>query len=176
MLMLYVMPCCAVLCSGDIGLLVVDFDDTCTEKDTISVLLNAVVEANAATAAAACASGNAQQAAQHTREELSALMKKLSVNYIEKQQALLDQLLPPGPTAAAAGDLKAAGAGAAAGGEGSGVVYDRAGLLSLCEALSDFDVGMNQVVVEAGALKGEGGGQEGRKVDGSRERAAGGRQ
>jgi hypothetical protein len=32
--------------AGHIGLLVVDFDDTATEKDTIPVLLNAAVEAN----------------------------------------------------------------------------------------------------------------------------------
>lgn len=32
--------------AGNIGLLVVDFDETCTEKDTIGALLGAAVEAN----------------------------------------------------------------------------------------------------------------------------------
>lgn len=136
---------CAVCCAGNIGLLVVDFDETCTEKDTISVLLNAVVEANARTAAAAaaaCASGSSVEAADHKNQELSALMKSLSANYIIKQQQLLDRLLPPvqdGPSAAA----------------GAARVYDEQGLRGFCEALSDFDVEMNQVVIDAGALKGE---------------------
>lgn len=129
-------PSSVMMHAGDIGLLVVDFDDTCTQKDTISVLLNAVVEANARKAAAACASGNSQQAADHARQELSGMMKQLSANYISKQQELLDRLLPSAAAAAA------------------NQPYDEKGLRGFCEALSDFDVEMNQVVIDAGALKG----------------------
>jgi hypothetical protein len=35
-----------VVVSGHVGLLVVDFDDTITEKDTIGALMTAAVEAN----------------------------------------------------------------------------------------------------------------------------------
>ena len=144
----------ALHCAGNIGLLVVDFDDTCTEKDTISVLLNAVVEANAsAAAAAASASGNAAEAAQHRRQELSAMMKTLSGNYLQKQQLLLDSLLPSDSTPAAAAAGPAAAAAAAA-------VYDEQGLRGFCESLSDFDVAMNQIVFDAGALKGKVGGRK----------------
>jgi hypothetical protein len=130
--------------------LVVDFDDTCTEKDTISVLLNAVVEANASAAAAAASASNAAEAAQHRRQELSAMMKTLSGNYLQKQQLLLDSLLPSDSTpAAAAGPAAAAAA-----------VYDEQGLRGFCESLSDFDVAMNQIVFDAGALKGKVGGRK----------------
>lgn len=136
----------------------VDFDETCTEKDTISVLLNAIVESNAYAAAAACASGNSAAAADHRRQELSGMMKTLSANYISKQQELLDRILSSVEAAAGvepAGNSAAAAGGAAAAGQGSRP-FDEQGLRGFCEQLSDFDVEMNQVVIDAGALKGEG--------------------
>jgi hypothetical protein len=151
------MSCCP---AGNIGLLVVDFDETCTEKDTIGVLLNAIVESNAYAAAAACASGNSAAAADHRRQELAALMKTLSANYVSKQQDILDRILAPVEAAAGVGTAgssaaAAGGAAAAAAGQGSRP-FDEQGLRSFCEQLSDFDVAMNQVVIDAGALKGEG--------------------
>jgi hypothetical protein len=148
----------------------VDFDETCTEKDTIGVLLSAIVESNAYTAAAACASGNSAAAAEHRRGELSALMKTLSANYISKQQELLDRVLSPveaaveNSAAASAGNTAAAGDSAAAAASGAAAPaavgqgsrpFDEQGLWGFCEQLSDFDVAMNQVVIHAGALKGE---------------------
>lgn len=138
--------------TGNIGLLLADFDDTCTERDTISVLLGAAVDAaaqNAAAAAAAADGGGdaaaAAAAGKAARQQQAAAVKRLADNYVAKQQALLDTLLPPPPPAAAGPESTAAAAA---------VPYHPQGLRAFCDALSSFDCEMNQVVVDAGALKG----------------------
>ncbi|KAF8066297.1 TH1 [Scenedesmus sp. PABB004] len=120
-----------------IGLLVSDFDETLTAKDTIGALLGAAVEAQARAAA-----GGADER-ERLRGDLAARVKQLADDYASQQQALLARLLPA-PAPVAGRDAAAAPA----------APYDGAGLAAVCEALSDFDVAMNQVVIDAGVLKG----------------------
>jgi hypothetical protein len=65
-----------------------------------------------------------------------------------KQQQLLAALLPA--------DADEAAAAAGVSNSDSNKSYDKEGLLAFCEALSDFDVEMNQVVIDAGCLAGAG--------------------
>jgi pyruvate/2-oxoglutarate dehydrogenase complex dihydrolipoamide acyltransferase (E2) component len=153
-------------CAGRISLLVVDFDDTCTQGDTIGVLLQAVADANARAAAAAAAgaaaggagggadaaAAAAAAAADAVRQQQGARAKQLGENYVARQQQLLQRLLPAAPDAAAAA---AAGAlGGTSHGQQPPQQYNARGLRAFCEALSAFDTDMNQVVIDAGALKG----------------------
>ena len=108
-------------------LLVVDFDDTCTERDTIGPLL-----ARAAEAAAERGGAGAAEAAR-------ALNARLSADYIARYGRLMAELLPPPPAEP--------GAAAAA----PPPPYT---LQALIECLSDFDAEMNRVVERAGALQG----------------------
>lgn len=78
------------------------------------------------------------------RQSLTAQVKQLSANYINKQQQHLATLLPQEDQSAAAATAIA----------DSLRPYDAAGLSSFCDALSDFDEQMNQVVIDAGILKG----------------------
>jgi hypothetical protein len=89
----------------------------------------------------------AAAAADALRQQLKDQVKTLGDNYMTKQQQLLASLLP----------AEGAESAAAAAGVSSSVTYtsyDKEGLLAFCEALSDFDVEMNQVVVDAGCLAG----------------------
>ena len=154
---------------GNIGLVVVDFDDTCTEKDTVGVLLNAVVDAKAAKAPSAAAAAEIKQ-------QQSELVKQLSLNYVSKQQQLLQQLLPQQqqheqqqqqqqqqheqqqqqqllPQQQQQHEHQQQQ-------QHIERAYDAAGLKQFCEALSDFDTQMNQVVIDAGVLQGERAGDE----------------
>lgn len=64
-------------------ILVVDFDETCTQGDTISVIIEAAIEKS-----------NLSQLEKQSREKKS---KQLAENYIRARQALLQTLLPKGP-------------------------------------------------------------------------------
>jgi hypothetical protein len=73
-----------------VNLLVVDFDDTCTQEDTTALIARAAV----ATAARRAheASGLAASAAEMDRGE--ALLHGLVRNYMSKRDALLEEILP----------------------------------------------------------------------------------
>eukprot|EP00879_Flechtneria_rotunda_P015385 GHRR01016084.1.p1 GENE.GHRR01016084.1~~GHRR01016084.1.p1 ORF type:complete len:725 (+),score=300.79 GHRR01016084.1:303-2477(+) len=152
--------------SRRIGLFICDFDETCTEQDTIGVLMNAAVEAKVK----ACSASQGSTAAEQLKQLLSAQVKQLADNYIAKQQLLLAQILPPDPTPAAAvvahssmavatgptasAAAAAAGDNAAIGAAAAPRRYDAAGLAGFCQQLSDFDIAMNQVVVDSDCLAG----------------------
>lgn len=72
------------------------------------------------------------------KQQLSETMSWLANNYSTQQKALLAKILPDD----AAGGSQAA-------------KYNPEGLLQFLEQLSDFDVAMNQVVVDKGILQGE---------------------
>jgi hypothetical protein len=91
------------------------------------------------------AAGGSAAAAEALRQQLKDQVKTLADNYMTKQQQLLASLLP-------AEDADSAAAGVS--NSVSNMSYDKDGLLTFCEALSDFDVEMNQVVVDAGCLAG----------------------
>jgi hypothetical protein len=95
---------------------------------------------------ASAAAGSSAAAADALRQQLKDQVKTLADNYMTKQQQLLASLLP----------AEDAGSAAAASVSNSvtNTSYDKEGLLAFCEALSDFDVEMNQVVVDAGCLAG----------------------
>jgi hypothetical protein len=98
-------------------------------------------------ATAAAAGGSAAAAAEALRQQLKDQVKTLADNYMTKQQLLLASLLP-------AEDAESAAAAAGVSNSASNTSYDKEGLLAFCDALSDFDVEMNQVVVDAGCLAG----------------------
>ncbi|KAG2431981.1 hypothetical protein HYH02_013197 [Chlamydomonas schloesseri] len=104
--------------------LVVDFDETCTPKDTIGGLM-ALAAAAAAQPGRPTAGDGAWAAATSAR---------LADDYMAAQRQLLARLLPDGEPDAAA--------------------YDAAGLDGFLAALSDFDEAMNAPVEECGILKG----------------------
>ncbi|GBF95200.1 phosphomethylpyrimidine kinase [Raphidocelis subcapitata] len=112
-----------------VGMLVCDFDDTCTEKDTIGTLLSAAIDAAVKRAG--------PEEGPRLRARLDAVVARLVENYSSKHAALLAEILPEGASAAAA--------------EGG---FDEAGLRAFVERLSDFDVQMNAVAVESGILAG----------------------
>lgn len=96
---------------------------------------------------ASAAAAGSPAAADALRQQLNTQVKTLADNYMTKQQQLLASLLP------ADDDASAAAAGVS--NSVTNKSYDKDGLLAFCEALSDFDVEMNQVVVDAGCLAGE---------------------
>lgn len=98
-------------------------------------------------AQSSAAAGGSPAAAAALRQQLNAQVKTLADNYMTKQQQLLASLLP-------ADDGKPAAATSVTNSVNN-KTYDKDGLLAFCEALSDFDVEMNQVVVDAGCLAGE---------------------
>jgi hydroxymethylpyrimidine kinase/phosphomethylpyrimidine kinase/thiamine-phosphate diphosphorylase len=109
-------------------LLVVDFDDTCTERDTIGPLLARIADAaDAAGQKAAAAAGEGQG-----EESRAALVARLSANYASRYGELMQQLLPASSSSSP----------------------PPLPLTELLERLSDFDVEMNRVVERAGALSG----------------------
>ena len=76
-----------MLPAGRIGMLVCDFDDTITQKDTIGTLLGVAAESAAKAAPPA--------AAQEARQLVQAAASQLSAGYVAQLQELLDESLNP---------------------------------------------------------------------------------
>ncbi|KAG2445538.1 hypothetical protein HXX76_000153 [Chlamydomonas incerta] len=104
--------------------LVVDFDETCTAKDTIGGLMRL----------AAAAAGQQGRATAGDAAWVAATSSRLAADYVAAQGELLGRLLPEGAPDAAA--------------------YDAAGLDAFLAALSDFDAAMNAPVEACGILRG----------------------
>ncbi|MEW5307449.1 MAG: hypothetical protein WDW36_009844 [Sanguina aurantia] len=124
-----------VAVSDDYGrwsLVAADFDETCSQKDTIGGLMaRAVLVASQreATPEAQTASLEASQA----------LQARLSANYVTELKKLLVDALPPLPEASAISEP---------------LPFNSAGVVAFLRKLSTFDIRMNQVVVESGVLAG----------------------
>lgn len=109
-----------------IGMLIVDFDDTCTATDTTSQVFN--------TATTATVESSADSEKADVQNRLESLKDKLVQNYVQEQQKLYAELLPEGVAHPDAIDQQQATA--------------------FVDALTQFDRRMNQVVVDSGILKG----------------------
>ncbi|KAL3147596.1 hypothetical protein ABBQ38_014648 [Trebouxia sp. C0009 RCD-2024] len=107
-----------------VGMLVIDFDDTCTVTDTTSLVFNTAIDATV----------EATQESERTavRKRLEAMRDQLVQNYVQEQQRLYSELIP----------------------EGGGSSNEAGQQKAFVEALSDFDRRMNQVVVDSAILQG----------------------
>lgn len=143
------------------GLVVVDFDDTCTAKDTIGLLMTAAVQARQAITGTRASTGQPQQpdaaaAAGATVQDASGagadadddLPAVLAANYVAQQRALLSEILPPEEQSPAPSGNTSASQGSVS------QSFDSEGLASFLSRLSDFDLRMNQVAMERGAIAG----------------------
>ena len=124
-------------------MLVVDFDETCTVRDTTGLLMTRAAQARWVEAERTGGGGGGAGGGGGGGES-DDLPEALSQNYSVKQKALLSRILPlpaedPSPhTEARSG--------------GGGQQFDRAGLEALLGQLSDFDEQMNLTAMERGAV------------------------
>lgn len=118
--------------SVPINLLVVDFDDTCTEKDTTSLIAKTAIKS--AVEEARHDEGRSREDIQAMEQDGYALLQSLVDNYIEKRNNLLDEILPAN--------------------EKRNEEFDMGWLGKFMDRISEFDREMNRVVVDSKILAG----------------------
>ncbi|GAX85128.1 hypothetical protein CEUSTIGMA_g12548.t1 [Chlamydomonas eustigma] len=114
--------------AGGIGMLVVDFDETCSSKDTTGILMEAALQNRPA----------------HSLSNLTGMAEEtnfpnaLTANYVTRQRELLSKLLPTADEVI----------------ESSPRPYNPQGLSEFLSQMSVFDVEMNAEAIQRGALQG----------------------
>jgi hypothetical protein len=108
--------------------LVVDFDDTVTEGDTIGALINAAIQAQSRLEPSA-------QEAEERREALGALKDRLVAEYVEAFQSLVERHLPEQTH-----------------GKDTGLNMEH--VSGFLDDLNDFEIRMNAKVIDSGILSG----------------------
>lgn len=127
-----------------VSMLVVDFDETCSVRDSTGPLMAQAARARRLEAEG-CTGAGAGGGGSGTGAEGDGLPEALSQNYSVKQKALLSRILPLPADASPQGGAHC---------EGDKKRFDREGLVAFLGQLSDFDEQMNLTAVERGAVAG----------------------